>query len=461
MQALKNILIVEEDKRLSLRLKRMIDHIGYSASIVQDGKHAMRIINQDNIGVVLMDFSLSDMNSLELMRRIQGLDPEIAVIMLSSENATIHDVAEAAELGAYEWIQKPVERARVVRTIRTALQELTSQKSTTSHISDIETRYNIVGASHEIRRICRTIDKVASQNTTILITGESGTGKEMVAYAIHRNSRRNDKPFICVNCAAVHDSLIESELFGHKKGSFTGAHATKKGKFQLAHEGTLFLDEIGDLSAGAQAKLLRTIETGEVESLGTQKLEQVDVRIISATNKDINSLVRKGVFREDLLHRINVIEVNIPPLRQRPDDILPLANHFLNIFSDQNEVDRKVLSPSAEAVLLVHHWPGNVRELRNLIERITVLIEAREVTSQHIAQFLRFPASVNGVLRAKSFKQARKSFEKSYILHTLWENDWNISKTAEILNLPRSSLYDKLKEFNIRRSPKNRTMRLA
>jgi len=461
MQHLKNILILAEDKRLSIKLKRMLHNIGYPATIVEDGKHTMSMIHQDNIGVVLIDFALPDMDSLDLMRNIQKLDPAIAVILLSSENATIHDVAEAANLGAFEWIQKPVERGRIINAVRTAMGELESQKSMTPLVSEIESRYNIVGSSHEIRRICKTIDKVASQNTTVLITGESGTGKEKVAYAIHLNSKRSDRPFICVNCAAVHESLIESELFGHKKGSFTGAHATKKGKFQLAHQGTLFLDEIGDLSAGAQAKLLRTIETGEVESIGTQKLEHVDVRIISATNKDISKLVSMNKFREDLLHRINVIVIDIPPLRQRPRDILPLANHFLNFFSDQDGRGRKYLSPSAEAVLLVHHWPGNVRELRNLVERITVLIDVSEITSQHISQFLRFPSAVNGVARAKSFKQARKTFEKSYILHTLWENNWNISKTAEILNLPRSSLYDKLKEFNITRSPKNQTLRLV
>ncbi|MBN2029861.1 sigma-54-dependent Fis family transcriptional regulator [bacterium] len=327
-------------------------------------------------------------------------------------------------------------------------------------ISEVKSKYKIVGVSRAIKGIIKLIDKVASQDTIIMITGESGTGKEMIAYAIHLNSRRADKPFICVNCAAIHETLIESELFGHKRGSFTGAYATKKGKFQLADKGTLFLDEIGDLSANAQAKLLRTIETGEVEILGNEHEENVDVRIISATNKNLEDLVARGIFREDLLHRINVIEINIPPLRQRPDDILPLTNHFLEIYCAHNKIRTKRLTPSAEAVLLAYNWPGNVRELRNIVEKMTVLVDSPVINNHHIAEFLKFPGSVNGLYKAKPFKQAKKSFEKSYITHALWRNNWNVSKTAKVLELPRSSLYEKIKEYNIQRSPENQTIHL-
>ncbi len=328
-------------------------------------------------------------------------------------------------------------------------------------LSEIKSKYKIVGVSSGIKGICKIIDKVALQDTTILITGESGTGKEMIAYAIHLNSRRFAKPFICVNCAAIHETLIESELFGHKRGSFTGAYASKKGKFQLADQGTLFLDEIGDLSANAQAKLLRTIETGEVEILGNEHEENVDVRIISATNKNLEDLVTRGIFREDLLHRINVIGINIPPLRQRPDDILPLANHFLEVYCSHNKMEQKRLTPSAEAVLLAYNWPGNVRELRNIVEKMTILVDSTIINSHHIAEFLKFPGSVNGLYKAKPFKQAKKSFEKSYITHALWRNGWNVTKTAEILELPRSSLYEKIKEYNIKRNPENQTIRLC
>ena len=347
-----------------------------------------------------------------------------------------------------------------MHTLRNTVEKSTMTNNRDISPSEIETKYNIVGVSSAIKHICLIIDKVASQNATVLITGESGTGKEMIAHAIHLNSRRAAEPFICVNCAAVHETLIESELFGHKRGSFTGAYANKKGKFQLADKGTIFLDEIGDLSANAQAKLLRTIETGEVEMLGTEEVENVDVRIISATNKDLDDLVARGIFREDLLHRINVIEINIPPLKQRPDDILPLAYHFLSMFCSQINVPLKKLTPSAEAVLLTYNWPGNVRELRNIIEKITILVDSRRVHSQQIAEFIKLPNSINGLYKAKTFKQAKKSFEKSYILHALWKNNWNISKTAEALELPRSSLYEKINAYGIKKNLENRTISL-
>lgn len=321
----------------------------------------------------------------------------------------------------------------------------------------MKTRYNLVGTSTAIRRICRIIDKVAAQGTTVLITGESGTGKELIANAIHINSPRASKPFVCVNCAAVHESLIESELFGHKKGAFTGAYSDKKGKFQLANKGSLFLDEIGELSGHAQAKLLRTIETGEVEMLGTEETEKVDVRIISATNKNVGTMVSESVFREDLLHRINVIEIYIPPLRDRPDDVLPLAYHFLEIFCNRRKIEMKRLTPSAEAVLLSHNWPGNVRELRNIIEKITVLVDSNDVDIHHISEFISFPYYANGLHKAMRLKEAKRSFEKSYIIHALWENNWNISRTAEALAIPRSSLYEKINEYQIKRILKNRS----
>jgi two-component system nitrogen regulation response regulator NtrX len=328
------------------------------------------------------------------------------------------------------------------------------------HQSEVKIRYNMIGESDAIKRICKLIDKVAAQNTTVLISGESGTGKEMVAYAIHRNSQRASEPFICVNCAAVHESLIESELFGHKRGSFTGAYTNKLGKFQLAHKGTLLLDEIADLSANAQAKILRTIETGEVEMLGTEEVAKVDIRIICATNKNLRSMVAADQFREDLLHRINVIEMNIPPLRERPDDIIPLANHFIDMFCAEKNIKRKRLTTSAEAVLISHGWPGNVRELRNIIEKITVLVDSATINSSHVADFIKIPDSINGLQKVRTFRQAKKCFEKSYIIHALWENKWNISKTAAVLKLPRSSLYEKMSEYSIKKNPRNRTTRL-
>ena len=455
----KNILIVEDDKPAGDRLRELLTREGYKAQRISNPVKALHIIDTDDVGLVLLSRDLPEMNGLDVLKQIQHINPSIIVIMMSA-NGSLQTIVEATQLGAYDWLQKPLEGERLLSTVRDALQKSGSIEEDEISIQEMKDKYKFVGSSRAIQRICRVIDRVAALNTTVLITGESGTGKEMAAYAIHINSKRESRPFITINCAAVHESLIESELFGHKRGSFTGAYASKKGKFQLADRGTLFLDEIGDLSAGAQAKLLRSIETGEVEMLGTEKLDRVDVRIIAATNKNIRELVSHGVFREDLFHRINVIEIHIPPLRERPEDILPLANYFLEEFCDQHEKIAKRLSTSAEAMLLSHHWPGNVRELRNVIEKMTVLIDTSVINSHHLTEFIDLPSSMKELYKAKTFRQAKRCFEKNYIIHALWDNDWNVSRTAEALKLPRSSLYEKIKEYGIKRNPKNQTVRL-
>ncbi len=455
----KNILIVDSDREMGEKLKTLLSANGYKAERIETGVDALERVHRNDIGIIFLDFFLPDMNGLDVLKKIQLINPSIIIIMMSV-NGTIQRAVEATQQGAYDWLQKPLEDTSVLATVHNAIAQSTFYEGD-DFVSEIKTRYMMVGTSRALRRICRIIDRVASQSTIVYITGESGTGKEMVAHAIHLNSERADKPFVRVNCASVHESLIESELFGHKRGSFTGAYMNKQGKFQMANTGTLFLDEIGDLSTSAQAKILRTIETGEVEMLGNEHIENVDVRVISATNKDLNALAAKGAFREDLLHRINVIEINIPPLRERPDDILPLANYFLEMYCSRNKIPIKKLTPSAEAVLLSYSWPGNVRELRNVIEKITILVDSNRINSHHIAEFIKFPDSVNGLSSAKTFKQAKKCFEKSYIIHALWENDWNISKTAVALKLPRSSLYEKIKEYDIKRNPENQTIRLS
>ena len=454
----KNILIVEDDRPVGDKLREMLIREGYKAQRISNAVKALHIIDTDDVGLVFLSRDLPDMSGMEVLRQIQHINPSIIVIMMSI-NGSLQTVVEATQLGAYDWLQKPLEEERVLGTVKSALDRTLSTESKDISLQEMKEKYKFVGSSQAIQRICKVIDRVAILNTTILITGESGTGKEMAAYAIHINSKRESKPFITINCAAVHESLIESELFGHKRGSFTGAYASKKGKIQLADKRTLLLDEIGDLSASAQAKLLRSIETGEVEMLGTEKLERVDVRIITATNKDIRELVSHGVFREDLFHRINVIEIHIPPLRERPEDVLPLADYFLQEFCVQHEKESKRLSTSAEAMLLSHHWPGNVRELRNIIEKMTVLIDASVINSHHLTDYIDLPGSMKDLYKAKTFRQAKRCFEKSYLIHALWDNEWNVSKTAQALKLPRSSLYEKIKEYGIKRDPENQTVR--
>jgi two-component system nitrogen regulation response regulator NtrX len=422
---------------------------GYSVQWVGNGSDALKIINKDDIDVVLLDLLLPGMNGIEVLKRIFHIDPYISVIMMSG-HGTIQTALETTQLGAYDWLEKPLEKDRVFLTIRNAIEKSTLLSEKEVLLSEVKTRYRMVGTSSAMKTVYQLIDKVALQNIRVLITGESGTGKDLVAHAIHLNSQRASTPFIHVNCAAVPETLIESELFGHKKGAFTGAISDKKGKFQIANRGTIFLDEIGDLSNNAQAKILRTIETGEVQMVGSEQVENVDVRLISATNKNLPDLISKGAFREDLFHRINVIEINILPLRERTDDILPLTDYFLEMFCTHNNVKKKMLTSSAETVLLSYNWPGNVRELRNLAEKIVVLVDTPKVNGHNVADLLEFSIGRKVFDGVKTFKQAKKSFEKSYIANALWKNEWKISKTAETLDMTRSSLYDKIKEYGIK-----------
>ena len=318
-------------------------------------------------------------------------------------------------------------------------------------------RNGFVGVSRAIQQILQLVERVAKTDITILITGESGTGKEMVAQAIHASSHRAANPFIRMNCAAVPETLLESELFGHKRGAFTGAVTDKNGKFLLSDKGTLFLDEVGDLSLNAQAKILRTIESGEVEMVGGERLEKVNARIISATNQNLEELIAKGLFREDLFHRINVLEINIPPLRERPEDIVPLAHYFLDYYCRENGFTPKALAPSAVAVLIAYHWPGNVRELKNVMQKVCVLVDSDIISSNDIHGILGFNPSVDDLNSTRTYRKAVKIFEKNFLIFSLLENDWNISKTALVLGLPRSCLYDKLNKYGIKKCLGGRT----
>ncbi len=451
------ILIVDICISSGQRLKSILSNQDYYVTLVHTSEDALACFKGNNYDLIFLDNNINNRKGIDFMKKLLKLNPT-AVIVMIAKDGDIQEAINAVRCGAYNWLNKPFSQETVMLLVHNALKRksLFSKKEIIS--KEIKDQYNMVGASDSIKHICSLIHRISDQDTTILITGESGTGKEIVAHAVHLNSKRVAKHFIRVNCAAVPDSLLESELFGHKKGAFTGAYSDNKGKFQIADGGTLFFDEIGDLSTNAQAKILRTIETGEVEMIGNGDVEKVDVRLISATNKNLKELVDQGKFREDLLHRINVMEIHIPPLRERPDDILPLAKHYLEIFCSQKNILMKKLTPCSEAILLSHNWPGNVRELKNVIEKITILVDSQIVRGHQIADILKYPYSINDIYTKKDFKQAKKSFEKIYLSHALWENDWNISRTALDLKLPRSSIYEKIKEFGIERSLKKQTV---
>jgi len=454
---MEKILVIDICIESGQNLARFLENKEYEVTIVKTDQEALACLRDNNYDLVFLDNNINNKKGIEFLKKLLSIKPTSVVIM-TSENGDIQDAVKAIRFGAYNWINKPFNNDNILLSVRNALEMKSLLYQKDILLKEIKDQYQMVGASNSIKHICSLIYRVSDQDTTILITGDSGTGKEIVAHAVHLNSKRAAKHFIRVNCAAVPDSLLESELFGHKKGAFTGAYSDNQGKFQLADGGTLFFDEIGDLSANAQAKILRTIETGEVEMIGNGDVEKVDVRLISATNKNLEELVAQGKFREDLLHRINVMEIYIPPLRERPDDILPLTKHYLEMFCSQKNILMKRLTPCSEAVLLSHNWPGNVRELRNVIEKVTILVDSHIVKGHHIADILKFPYSITDLYKTKDFKMAKKSFEKIYLSHALWENDWNISQTASVLKLPRSSLYEKIKEFGIERSLKKRTV---
>ena len=449
----KNILVVDDDAMMADILSDILSYKGYQVQSVGNGPDAIKAISQNPIDLILLDLLLPGVDGIETLKKILQIKPLTTVVMMSG-HGTIPAAVESTLLGAYDWLEKPLEKERVLLTVRNALEKSTFLQEKEILLVEAKKRYGMVGTSPALQRVYFLIDKVAPTNATVLITGQSGTGKELVARAIHNNSRRAAFPFIQLNCAAIPDALIESELFGHVKGAFTGAMADRKGKFQLADNGTLFMDEIADLSPMAQAKALRAIETGDMEKVGCERTEKVNVRLVAATNKDLKKMVAQGAFREDLFHRINVIEIFIPPLKERPEDILPLVNHFSEKFCTQNNLPKKALTPGAEAALLAHSWTGNVRELKHFIEKLLVLTEESRIGGQLVAHLLNYPQLETFLPDSRTFKQAKESFEKSFLLHALTANDWNIMKTAENLGIERSVFYKKMEKYRIRKSQK-------
>jgi two-component system, NtrC family, nitrogen regulation response regulator NtrX len=448
-----NILVVDDDEFMGEVLEDILCLKGYNVTWVRNGVEAIHTVTSKDIDLVLLDFVLPDINGIEVLNKIREIKPSVIVIMISG-HSTIGAAVQATRSGAYDWLEKPLEKERVLRTVQNALEKFALGHQREFLLNEIRERYKMIGSSPAIRSIFELIDRVAPTQSTVLITGESGTGKELVARAIHMNSPRAGSPFIYVNCAAIPDTLIESELFGHVKGSYTGAFSDKEGKFQAANHGTLFLDEIGDLSQMAQAKILRAIDTNEITRIGAQKVERIDNRLITATNRNLKEMVDDKTFREDLFHRICVISIHIPPLRERLQDILDLMVYYLNYFCQQNKMHPKVLSSGAKAVLMSYKWPGNVRELKNLIEKIVILIDGENITSTDVSLLLNGPDFIEVSTNERLYAQAKASFEKNYLLNSLEQNNWNVVKTAELTGIERSVLYKKMEKYGIKKSQK-------
>ena len=370
-----------------------------------------------------------------------------------SGHADVHTAVECTKRGAFDFLEKPLNRDKLLLTVRNAVRQRSLEEENIELKVKHEKEYQLVGGSQIMAELKSQIDRAAPTKATVLITGESGTGKELVAREIHRRSSRANRPFIQVNCAAIPNELIESELFGHKKGSFTGAVRDQLGKFVAADEGTIFLDEIGDMSLGAQAKVLRVLQEGEVEPVGSATVVKVDVRVIAATNKNLEEEIRNGRFREDLYYRLNVIPMRTPPLRERREDVSTLAQHFAQLFSEEHNYHPKKFTDVALKALADAPWRGNVRELRNMIERLVIMVPADRIDVTDLpAEFFRTPTDIiSTAMRLNTLQEFKDEAEKAFIVAKLREFGWNVSKTAEAIDTPRSNLYKKIEQYNIKR----------
>jgi two-component system nitrogen regulation response regulator NtrX len=398
--------------------------------------------------LTFLDVWMERMDGLETLAEIRRLRPDAIVVMISG-HGTIETAVKATRLGAYDFIEKPLSLEKTLLTATRALEHARLERENAALRENLAERAEIIGDSEPIRRLREQIATAAPTNGRVLIHGENGSGKELVARAIHAQSARRERPFVEVNCAAIPEELIESELFGHEKGAFTGALARRRGKFELADGGTLFLDEIGDMSLKTQAKVLRALEEQAFERVGGKDTVRVDVRVIAASNRDLAGLIREGRFREDLYYRLNVIPIEVPALRTRRDDIPKLVDHFVAVFCAENGKRPKAVSGEALGYFLAYDWPGNVRELRNMVERLVIMAPGDVIGAEDLPAPLRPKDAAAPEGRERSLKEARDNFERAYIVAELRANDWNMTRTAERLGIERSHLYRKLKAYGI------------
>ena len=444
------ILVVDDEPGIQKSLCGVLSDEGYVAHAVGSGEACLENLALESSDLVLLDVWLTGIDGMETLSRIQDIPfADRPVVVMISGHGNIETAVKATKLGAFDFLEKPLSIEKLSIACKNALEHRRLQLENIRLRGDTEGKYRIIGESVPMKALRQQMELMAPTNGRVLIYGESGTGKELVAHAIHALSQRAEEAFVEVNCAAIPEELIESELFGHLKGSFTGAHENKTGKFKKADGGSLFLDEVGDMSLRTQAKVLRALEEQRFEAVGAPEWTQVDVRVIAATNKVLENEIEHGNFREDLFYRLNVVPFHVPPLRERREDIPLLADYFLREFTRAYGRKPKELTPPAYQVLQEHHWPGNVRELRNLIERIVILNPQVRIDARHIPlQSARRPAG-DRAERFGSLQEVREAVEREYILKKLEETNGNVTRTAELLGLERSNLYRKMKTLGI------------
>jgi two-component system nitrogen regulation response regulator NtrX len=448
------VLIVDDEAGIRQALKQVLEYEELEVRVAASGGEAITVYSEFRPHLVFLDVKMAGLDGLETLSRLRNLDARAQIVMISG-HGTIATAVEATQRGAFDFLEKPLDTDRLLLTVRNALAhaELVGENARLREVT--EGRYQMVGTSPALQSVRDLIAKVGPTAARVLITGENGTGKELVARGLHEGSPRRDKAFVEVNCAAIPSELIESELFGHMKGSFTGAFADRAGKFEQADGGTLFLDEVGDMSLSAQAKLLRVLQEGVVTRIGGSKSIEVDVRVLAATNKDLEGEIAEGRFREDLLYRLNVVPIEVPPLRDRLEDIPRLVTHFAEQLAESAGVPGKKFADDAMARLQTRAWPGNIRELRNAVERALILAPGKVVTGADIDRLLPggegalpLPMAAGGAQTFETFKQEA---EKNFLVQQLREHDWNVSETARALKMPRSNLYKKIERYGLTR----------
>lgn len=446
------VLIVDDEEGIRESLSGIFEDEGYLVVTAASGESAVDMMREHAPDMVLLDVWLPGMDGIETLEKLKEIGSDTPVIMISG-HGNIEVAVKATRFGAYDFLEKPLSLDKILIVARRALERKKLEEENRALREDLSKRWKLIGDSPKIQVLRRQIEMAAQSSSRVLILGESGTGKELVARLLHDKSIRAKEPFVEVNCAAMPQELIESELFGHEKGSFTGATERKSGKFELADRGTLFLDEIGDMTMQTQAKVLRVIETQVFQRVGGSRNIKVDVRIIAATNKELEEEVRRGSFRDDLYFRLNVIPLLLPPLRERRDDIPSMIRYFMDVFARDNGMRPKEIDPAVVKTLREYDWPGNIRELKNVVERIMIMVPSKVVSRAEVdALGIVRPGQIvkeSDYFSHKTLREARDAFERDFIVRKLEENGWNVSKTAETIAIERSNLHKKIKSYGI------------
>jgi two-component system nitrogen regulation response regulator NtrX len=460
------ILVIDDEAEVRRSVGMILRYDDYEVIEASSGPEGIALAEKEVPDLVFLDIKMPGMDGLEVLQKLRAANDDLPVVIISG-HGTVSTAVEATKAGAFDFIEKPPSSEKLLVSIRNALERTRLSDENRSLRRAVEVRHQMVGESPSLRQVWDAIKRAAPTNATVLLLGESGAGKELVARSIHRNSLRSRERFVQVNCAAIPEELIESELFGHEKGSFTGATEKQIGKFEQADKGTIFLDEVGDMSPKTQAKVLRVLQEQELERLGSNKVIKVDVRVIAATNKNLEEEIDKNTFREDLFYRLNVVPIHVPALRDRRDDIPALVRHFADLFARDNNFHRKTFTAQAMEKLKQQHWRGNIRELRNFVERLVIMttgdsIDAKDIPEGGVirgdlpiltpgggGEVVSVSASEQSWMQAPTLQEFKSGSERAYLVSKLRENSWNISKTAEVIDTPRSNLYKKLEQYRI------------